>query len=282
MNMKDYILDRWEEYFDRYRGDCPVCHGKNTFTASKDFNKIVYNCYANKCNVKGSFTFALDSDAIVEFIMDTKESHGGTSSYHINNLKLPSETNFPIIPIMPSEFCENSEIHTPANAFCGRWMIDPEDVYVDPTEGRVVFPILDDLGRVVDAVGRTTTNKIPKWKRYGNSDMPYVCGYGMDALNVCIVVEDAISAYIVHQYTGATGVALLGTTLTEGYKQYLDRYAKIIVALDRDALPKQLQITKELRVGYKPVMAIRLHDDLKYGLDNDIDRINQMLSRGWS
>ena len=45
VNIKNYLesLDLKEDY--KHRGDCPVCRGKNTFTATRDGTAMLYNCY---------------------------------------------------------------------------------------------------------------------------------------------------------------------------------------------------------------------------------------------
>ena len=39
---------------ERYRGDCPVCNGKNTFTVTRTFTGILYNCYKAGCTLGGT------------------------------------------------------------------------------------------------------------------------------------------------------------------------------------------------------------------------------------
>ena len=62
----------------------------------------------------------------------------------------------------------------------------------DVKEDRVVFPIMHN-NKMVDATGRALMKRLPKWKRYGNSGLPYTFGCG----KVAVVVEDCVSAAIV-------------------------------------------------------------------------------------
>ena len=132
-----------------------------------------------------------------------------------------------------------------------------------------MFPIKHD-GEIVDAVGKAE-KRLPKWKRYGNSSVPYVKGKG----SVAVVVEDCISAYVVANY-GYVGVALLGTSLSDKHKEFLLHYKKVIIALDPDALKKNLQIAKELRNWVAEVKVLRLTDDLKYRRTIDIDNLKEL------
>jgi len=148
----------------------------------------------------------------------------------------------------------------------------------DVKEDRVVFPIMQ--GKVmVDASGRSLGKRLPKWKRYGNSSLPYVFGRGKTA----VVVEDCISAAVVATEgsgcsgdDGFVGVAVLGTSLSEGHKQYLTQFSTAIIALDPDALPKTLQIAKELRGHVQNVKVLRLQDDLKYRNPTDFETLTTL------
>ena len=109
-------------------------------------------------------------------------------------------------------------------------------------------------------------------KRYGKSDAPYSHGVG----DIAVVVEDCISAIVVGGKT-YTGVALLGTSLLDGHKQFLTNFSKVVVALDPDALPKTLQIAKELKGYIKEVKALKLYDDIKYMKQTDINNLKELI-----
>ena len=131
----------------------------------------------------------------------------------------------------------------------------------------MVFPIKKD-GKIVDATGRSIYNKLPKWKRYGNSDLPYSFGCG----SVAVVVEDCVSAVVVGSDVYA-GVAVLGTSLSESHKRFLSQFSTAIIALDPDALPKTLAFAKDLRTYVKDVKILKLKDDIKYRLKEDEDNL---------
>src|SRR5210317_731556 len=57
-----------------YRGDCPVCHGKNTFTVTRDLGNVLYNCYKNSCRIAGAHHKNMDA-----FTIKTLLTHGYTS-----------------------------------------------------------------------------------------------------------------------------------------------------------------------------------------------------------
>ena len=138
---------------------------------------------------------------------------------------------------------------------------------LDVKENRVVFPIVHN-GVIVDATGRSLGKRLPKWKRYGKSNLPYTFGCG----KVAVVVEDCVSATLVGDDV-LVGVAVLGTSLSESHKEYLSQFSTTIIALDPDALPKTLSFAKELRGHVDNVKVLKLKDDLKYLNKEDIDKL---------
>jgi len=74
------------------------------------------------------------------------------------------------------------------------------------------------------------------------------------------VVEDAASASAVSQY--GTGIALLGTHLTDRALEVISQYRSVVVALDYDAMNKALHLTKRIKQFTNCTMKI-LRDDPK-------------------
>jgi hypothetical protein len=159
-------------------------------------------------------------------------------------------------------------------SFCFRYKLDPDELGVmyDVKDDRVVFPVVHD-NRIVDATGRAIGKRLPKWKRYGKSGLPYTYGCG----KVAVVVEDCVSAAVVG-YGSFVGVALLGTSLQEAHKGYLAQFSTAIIALDPDALPKTLQMAKELRGHVNDVRVLKLKVDLKYRNPTDMENLNGIIT----
>ena len=231
---------------DTKRMNCPSCNGYKTFSITNNNGKIVWNCFKASCNLKGAKSIHLTTDDIRKYMQSRIQKE--------KKFVLPEY----VVPIKKNNFClKYYGIHS-----C--------DVLYDVKENRVVFPIKHD-GEIVDAVGKAE-KRLPKWKRYGNSSVPYVKGKG----SVAVVVEDCISAYVVANY-GYVGIALLGTSLSDKHKEFLLHYKKVIVALDPDALKKNLQIARELRNWVAEVKVLRLTDDLKYRRTIDIDNLKELV-----
>ena len=128
---------------------------------------------------------------------------------------------------------------------------------------------------MVDATGRTLSKRLPKWKRYGNSGLPYTHGCG----KVAVVVEDCVSAAVVGFGSPSfVGVALLGTSLQDSHRGYLTQFSTAVIALDPDALPKTLQMAKELRGHVNDVRVLKLQDDLKYRNPTDMEKLNGIIT----
>ena len=72
------------------------------------------------------------------------------------------------------------------------------------------------------------------------------------------------------------GVAVLGTSLLDSHKRFLSQFSTTIIALDPDALPKTLSFAKELRSYVKDVKILKLKDDIKYRLEEDIENLKTL------
>jgi len=259
MNINNIINDISLNNGDTKRMNCPECGGYKTFTITNNMGSIVWNCYKAGCRVSGGKRTHLTAD-------DIRKSLGSVAE----------ETH-------AVKFDKPEWLVRDDNAiaeFCTQWDLVPDmlGLLYDVKEDRVVFPIMQ--GKVmVDASGRSLGKRLPKWKRYGNSSLPYVFGRGKTA----VVVEDCISAAVVATEgsgcsgdDGFVGVAVLGTSLSEGHKQYLTQFSTAIIALDPDALPKTLQIAKELRGHVQNVKVLRLQDDLKYRNPTDFETLTTL------
>ena len=221
------------------RTNCPNCGGFNTFTVTNNMGSLVWNCYKASCNVKGGTRVFLSAD-------DIKNTFSGFKEFADESFRLPEY----IIPYTGEDF----------------YGIDKKHLMYDVKEDRVVFVVKhNDI--IVDATGRSLKNKLPKWKRYGKSALPYAFGCG----KVAVVVEDCVSATIVGNDV-LVGVAVLGTSLSESHKNYLAQFSTAIIALDPDALPKTLSFAKELRGHVDSIKVLKLQDDLKYR--NSVDMMN--------
>jgi hypothetical protein len=232
------------------RINCPSCKGYKTFTVSNIGGNIVWNCYKASCAVSGGKRIGMTPDDIKN--MKAKQ--------------IQKEIEFEL----PKFIVKRSNLYM--NRWCARWGLDVNKLglHYDVKEDRVVFPVVHD-NKIVDATGRALTKRLPKWRRYGSSSLPYTSGQG----DVAVVVEDCVSAAVVGGEK-FVGVALLGTTLLEEHKQYLTQFSATIVALDPDVLPKTIAMATELRSHIPKVKVLRLEKDLKYGNPTDIEKLKQL------
>jgi hypothetical protein len=236
------------------RMDCPNCGGYKTFTVTNNMGSLVWNCYKASCTLKGGTRVHLSVD-------DIRSGFSGAEKFAEEAFELPSY----IVP------------HRKTNdvlQFCCSYQLDPDELGVlyDVKEDRVVFPISHN-GKLVDATGRALGKRLPKWKRYGKSGLPFSHGCG----KVAVVVEDCVSAAVVGGKS-FVGVAILGTSLRESHKGYLTQFSTAVIALDPDALPKTMVMAKELRGHVNDVRVLRLRDDLKYRNPEDMEKLNGIIT----
>ena len=145
------------------------------------------------------------------------------------------------------------------------------DIKYDVKQDRVVFLVKNpNTNKYAGAIGRGLNSKVyPKWYMYGNKDIPFKCGECKDA----VIVEDCASACAVSNIL--TGIAIMGTSLKESHKKYLEPYETLYVALDRDATRKSYSIVSELTsAGFKNVKVKVLHEyDLKCYSTPEIEKM---------
>ncbi len=246
MNIHNYIQSLDLRIEESYRGDCPICNGKNTFTAIKTTENILYNCYKAGCSLRGNSSYQFT----VQDALTKKEN------------RISKKELF----VLPAHVVPNRE---QIKLWSADYNIDSTSLLYDVKENRIVFPVIHD-SKIVDATGRAVNKKQnPKWKRYGSSGYAYTSGSGP----VAIVVEDCISAAVVSTIdVSFTGLALMGTSLLSGHVTQLQNYDEVIVALDPDAVQKTLEFTRKLRsfLPTKSIRSMKLEDDLKYRRETDM------------
>lgn len=232
---------------NRYRGDCPWCNRKDTFSVTEIGNAIIWKCYSAACYVSGK-TVEL-SPASLQTIIDEKKSTSGRTTptgVGINPLFdpyiLPHHWQT-VLPTHVKTYLKSVNSLVPVTQ---GWA----DVMFDPKEQRAVFLTRStEKGKYIGATGRALfNNKTPKWKIYDKNKAPFTvprCGH----FNTkhAILVEDCPSACNVSNF--ADGVALLGTDLSDTTVDLLlnRKYEKISICLDFDAWDKALHMANLLR-----------------------------------
>ena len=265
MNVKQYVQDLDLSDGDKHRGKCPECSRSNTFTATNNAGKLLWNCYANSCKISGATNIHMSVDEIRKRMKDFKID----KNIPVINVKLPEVFEMPeyLVPHNTYDPGMDDSHHAIINKFCEMYKLWAEDLdlYYDIKEDRIVFPVQDN-GAIVDAVGRAIDDSVvPKWKRYGT----YAEGFIRGQHQLAVVVEDVISACVV-ETLGATGVAILGTSLNANHIEGLRSFKRVIVALDPDAAAKTIEYTKILKANNIQALALKLLDDIKYRKEEDI------------
>lgn len=233
------------------RDNCPACKGYKTLSVSNLDGHVMWNCYKASCKLRGADKTSLTAEDIKR--------------------RLKGYDKRKLVFDMPKHLvsCKRSRV---AMDWISAWGLEEQErlLRYDILEHRVVFPVRHDAV-VVDATGRSLGKRMPKWKRYGKSSLPFAYGSG----TVAVVVEDCVSAAIVGT-SQRTGVALMGTSMSDEHTQYLSRFSTAIIALDPDALPKAVEMCRDLRPYVDTVKVLKLHDDLKYRNEEDFNNLENI------
>ena len=257
--IKNYVGNLHIVPYGRYRGDCPICDRVNTFSVVDTGFERLWNCFHADCDTKGSTGMQL-----------TKEN--SKVAFKKRAGKKEEQTEEFVIPdtfVLLSRNESAKEYVRKVGSF-DAYQSGLADIRYDFQQDRVVFLVRSiNNGRVVDATGRSLSNRKPKWRRYGNSKRPFICGRGSSAL----LVEDCPSACCVANVV--TGIALMGTTLLDEHIDVIKQFKKVYIALDKDATRKAISMMKKLR-NYVPTKLIVLNKDLK---DMQIGERNEFIGR---
>jgi hypothetical protein len=207
---------------------CPFCYGLNKMSISKVGGKLMWNCFRASCNSKG--------------VHQSRRSLKDTKDYLSNNI--PSKQRYTKPLPTHTTAIDN---HKPALDYLKG--VNSLEAYKNgfinirysPSDDRVLFYYKEG------AVGRSLNNSSPKWMTYGNTDGGIFVGRGTKA----VLVEDVASACSVSRLNKFTGVALLGTNLTDSINNSLPLYDCVYLALDKDASKTAITTARNKRRGLK-------------------------------
>ena len=227
-----------------YRGDCPICGGRNSFSASITQVDVAWICFKASCSERGRDYSTRSVEQIVTALLRSPSSIQ------------PEEFNIP-------DYFTGIEHKENAIQFFKRLYILPlydegrVKLRYDPKQDRAVF-LIERGGKVVDAMGRSLSNSFPKWFRYGTSSKSFLLRRSAETI---VITEDIPSACVASYTYSAMG--LLGTEVSDDDMKDLLTFNKVIVALDPDAYSKGILIANRLK-PFVNARAILIPDDLKY------------------
>ena len=247
--LQEYLNNLNLNIGESHRGDCPVCNHSNTFSVTNSGTRLLYNCYHSDCTISG-----FNNNKI------TKEIFNAT----INNTEqINVDTEFEIPDSFQSIYSNEKAMRWLSNNNCWEsWSWGRADFKYDVKLDRVVFLVRYN-NKIVDAVGRRLGKYGSKWHRYNKSKYPFVIGDN----DVSIVCEDCASACSVSDRY--TGIALMGTHLTNEALRIISESVKVIVALDKDATRKAIDVVMRIK-SKVPTRLVTLDRDLKVLTKNEI------------
>lgn len=240
------ILDLIHQHPNQTRFNCPFCNRINSLAVHSVDGSIRYKCFGVDCKTHGINKQRLEIDDIY-----TRKNNMDISRNSVDNVFcLPSYFVSPLDRPEVLEYLRRNHVLKAYEAGLVQLRYDPKD-------NRIVYLVRDSDGNICNCTGRLLSKSISsKWRIYGNNKSPFVCG----TKDVAIVVEDCASACAVSSLM--TGLALLGTDFSVEYLNILKRYKHVILALDKDALRKTLEIEASIRF-FAEVSILFLEEDLK-------------------
>ena len=237
---------------DRLTLDCPFCYGKKKFTLSYISGKLLWNCYKASCDVKGVYYKGFNTSLGLRNYLDKKDNSLNNKTRNIPSILSNIEHHKDVVKYL-------NKVNS-YDAYKNKFI----DIKYSPIDKRVVFLHPGLLG----AVGRGLYNTMPKWISYGTNNYLYKIGKGHTA----VLVEDVPSACSLSRLDNITGIALLGTNLTDNNLLEITSYKDVIVVLDNDASTKAIKLSKTISAYTKSTVRFTKRD-LKYLSTKQIEGI---------
>lgn len=165
----------------------------------------------------------------------------------------------------------------------------------DLFRGRLIFPIIDSLGRIIAFGGRVLDDSMPKYINSPETEI-YTKGRHLFALNLAkktkadqlVIVEGYMDALALHQAGLDQTVAILGTALTPAQAQLLRKYKEnMILALDNDsagraATLRSLEILRDKGAKASVLMIPDANDPDTFIRQNGPERFRALLKNSVS
>lgn len=255
--IEDLVNDLPLQPGGRLRMNCPACGKPNTFSVGEQDGQRMWNCFHVDCDVRGRTGFRIRKDTPYHPLLSkiSTVSNGGESTV---TFQVPD--TFVALSREPEAEAYVRRVNAYEAYREGR-----ADIRYDFRMKRVVY-LIKERNRVVDAAGRSLDPRVkPKWWRYGKSGNPFICG----GHSVGAIVEDCASACSVSGIL--SGIALLGTHLPDSYIPALRTFDRLIVALDKDATGKALDMVRKLQ-AIRPTSLVILDKDVKEMTDDERKR----------
>ena len=255
--LNSYVEELTLQPFGSLRLDCPVCQKKNTFSVRDNGYERMYNCFYASCDTKGRTGKRLTTSNATSVLQPTKPTLKPKPK------DVPFEIPDTFVPLTRNQ--KALDYVRSVNSYRA-YLDNRAEIMYDIRQDRVVFLVKEDK-KIVDAVGKSLTNRKPKWYRYGKSNS----GFHIDSESASVfVVEDCPSACSIYGYVSS--IALLGTNLLQSHINVLKQYKKVVVALDKDATAKAVELSRKISQFVNCSVAF-LPEDLKNLKDEERERI---------
>ena len=255
--LNSYVEELTLQPFGSLRLDCPVCQKKNTFSVRDNGYERMYNCFYASCDTKGRTGKRLTTSNATSVLQPTKPTLKPKPK------DVPFEIPDTFVPLTRNQ--KALDYVRSVNSYRA-YLDNVVDIMYDIRQDRVVFLVKEDK-KIVDAVGKSLTNRKPKWYRYGKSNSGFHINSESDSV---FVVEDCPSACSIYGYVSS--IALLGTNLLQSHINVLKQYKKVVVALDKDATAKAVELSRKISQFVNCSVAF-LPEDLKNLKDEERERI---------
>lgn len=255
MNVRKFVEKQKLPLDVTRRFNCPACGGKNTLSVTRTLDGTKFFCFKASCHTKGVLNGKLSADELTSILERKKVEH------KFEGFEIPEYWTYAHTNPDTMKYLERYNILS---------VYEDKDISVryDPKQDRHIFIWYQD-GTPVGACGRANRPIKPKWYNYTDTEVPYIVGADTEA---AVLVEDCVSAAAAYRALGGlgyAGMAIIGTYFKRQYVPYLRKYKRVILALDKDASKKALDIQRIMQY-YVDTEVVLLERDIKYLTNEEI------------
>lgn len=229
---------------------CPKCSGgssrEKSFSVTRKDVRLVFVCHRASCDLRGEIGAGRSS-----VVPNQPHRRSGRERYAaLGKGALPPQ----IASLLLNKYglCSRD---------VSRGLLRWTEAHSPTGYGRLVLPILDSAGYPSGYVARKMDSQNGP-KTFTMAEQHEGAWYLNRTSTHLIIVEDQLSALRISRHLNA--VALLGTNLSEPILTAIKKgkFAKVFLALDRDAFPLSIKMAVRLR-SQLPLTVLRLPKDIK-------------------
>lgn len=240
-----------------YRGDCPACGGRNSFSATKTSGCTQYYCFRASCKIKGKINSNLSLADAKSVFRKTKVIEDKLEIRELLGWDREVQEHPKVVEYLTENNCMDA------------YHLCPDKFWYDTIKDRVCFTEYNGVNDFKLATGRSLRAEKPKWYKY-------IALPGALFSIRARMTRDTGKLYIAEDCASACSLSRLGYSFALcGTSYEIDSLIRtteatgkqdVVICLDKDAAMIAMKLKRDLEGAgkFKSVKVAQLSDDAKY------------------